>query len=93
MCGSQLEWPRRRKAIANGVASILHGVVAIMSAELGLQPGWMPATKPPEPLGNAYAHGLPGCISVNPLTPQANRGGKQIPRKRLLCRRCNLDLN
>ncbi len=39
MCGSQLEWSRRRKTIANGVASILHGVVAIVSAEFGLHPG------------------------------------------------------
>jgi hypothetical protein len=32
-------WSKRRKAAANGVASVLYGVVAIMSAELGIQPG------------------------------------------------------
>jgi hypothetical protein len=32
-------WSKRRKAAANSVASVLYGVVAIMSAELGVQPG------------------------------------------------------
>jgi 4-hydroxybenzoate polyprenyltransferase len=38
---SQTYWSKHRKDVANGVASILYGVVAIMSAELGLQPGKM----------------------------------------------------
>jgi hypothetical protein len=32
-------WSKRRKSAANGVASVLYGVIAIMSAELGVQPG------------------------------------------------------
>jgi hypothetical protein len=42
MCGSQAEWSKRREATANGVASLLHGDVAIMWAVLGVQPGRMP---------------------------------------------------
>jgi hypothetical protein len=38
---SQAYWSNHRKDVANGVASILYGVVAIMSAELGLEPGKM----------------------------------------------------
>lgn len=38
---SQAYWSKHRKSVANGVASILYGVVAIMSAELGLEPGKM----------------------------------------------------
>lgn len=42
MTSGELEhWSKRRKAVANGVASILYGVVAIMSAELGFVPGRM----------------------------------------------------
>ena len=39
------EWSKHRKGFANGVASVLYGVVAIMSAELGLQPGKLTASE------------------------------------------------
>jgi hypothetical protein len=33
------DWSAERKKLANGVASVLYGVIAIMSAELAYQPG------------------------------------------------------